>query len=63
MQIDTLLSPCIKLKYKWIKALHIKPDKLKLMEKKVGEEPRGGHGHRRKPPEQNTNSLCYKIKN
>jgi hypothetical protein len=30
------LSPCTKLKSKWIKDLHIKPDTLKLIEKKVG---------------------------
>ena len=35
MQIDSFLSPCTKLKYKWIKDLHIKPDTLKLIEKKV----------------------------
>ena len=36
MQINSFLSPCTKLKSKWIKALHIKPDTLKLIEKKVG---------------------------
>ena len=36
MQIDPLLSPCTKLKSKWIKDLHIKPDTLKLIEEKVG---------------------------
>ena len=36
MQIDPFLSPCTKLKCKWIKDLHIKPDTLKLIEKKVG---------------------------
>ena len=30
------LSPCTKLKSKWIKNLHIKPDTLKLTEKKLG---------------------------
>ena len=35
MQIDPFLSPCTKLKSKWIKDLHIKPDTLKLIEKKV----------------------------
>ena len=30
------LSPCTKLKSKWIKDFHIKPDKLKLIEKKLG---------------------------
>jgi hypothetical protein len=35
MQIDPFLSPCTKLKFKWIKNLHIKSDTLKLMEEKV----------------------------
>jgi hypothetical protein len=61
-QIDPSLSPCPKLKCKWIKDLHIKPDTLKLVEEKVGKDPRA-HGHRRKFPAQNSNSLCSKIKN
>ena len=36
MQIDPFLSPCTKLKSKWIKDLHIKPDILNLIEEKVG---------------------------
>jgi len=36
MQIDPFFSPCTKLKSKWIKDLHIKPDTLKLIEKEVG---------------------------
>ena len=36
MQIDPFLSPCTKLKFKWIKDLHIKPDSLNLIEEKVG---------------------------
>jgi hypothetical protein len=32
---DQFLSPCTKLKTKWIKDLHIKPDTLKLIEEKV----------------------------
>jgi hypothetical protein len=36
MQIDPFLSPCTKLKSKWIKELHIKPETLKLVEEKVG---------------------------
>jgi len=36
MQIDPFLSPCTKLKSKWIKDLHIKPDTLKLIEEKMG---------------------------
>jgi hypothetical protein len=37
MQIDPFLSPCTKLKSKWIKELHIKPETLKFIEDKVGE--------------------------
>jgi hypothetical protein len=36
MRIDPSLSPCTKVKSKWIKELHIKPEKLKLIEEKVG---------------------------
>jgi len=36
MQINTFLSPCTKLRFKWIKDLHIKPNTLKLTEEKVG---------------------------
>ena len=36
IQIDPFLSPCTKLKSKWIRELHIKPETLKLIEKKVG---------------------------
>jgi hypothetical protein len=36
MHIYPILSPCTKLKTKWIKDLHIKPDTLKLIEEKVG---------------------------
>jgi hypothetical protein len=36
MQIDPFLSPCTKLKFKWMKDLHIKPDTLKLIKEKVG---------------------------
>jgi hypothetical protein len=32
MQIDSLLSPCTKLKSKWIRELHIKPETLYLIE-------------------------------
>jgi hypothetical protein len=34
--MDPFLSPCKKIKSKWIKDLYIKPDQLKLIEKKVG---------------------------
>jgi hypothetical protein len=36
MKINPFLSPCTKLKTKWIKDLHIKPETLKLIEEKVG---------------------------
>ena len=36
MRIDPFLSPCTKLKSKWIKDLHIKPETLKFIEEKVG---------------------------
>jgi hypothetical protein len=36
MQINPFISPCSKLKSKWIKDLHIKPDTLKLGKEKVG---------------------------
>jgi hypothetical protein len=36
MRISLFLSPCIKVKSKWIKELHIKPETLKLIEEKVG---------------------------
>jgi hypothetical protein len=39
MRINPFLSPCTKLKSKWIKEIHIKPDTLKLIEEKVKKEP------------------------
>ena len=36
MRIDPFLSPCTKVKSKWIKELHIKLEILKLIEEKVG---------------------------
>ena len=36
IRIDPFLCPCTKLNSKWIKDLHIKPDTLKLIEKKLG---------------------------
>jgi hypothetical protein len=36
MRTDPFLSPCTKLKSKWIKELHIKPETLKFIEEKVG---------------------------
>jgi hypothetical protein len=35
MQIDLLLSPCIKVKSKWIKERHINPETVKLIKEKV----------------------------
>jgi hypothetical protein len=35
MCIELYLSPCTKLKSKWTKVLHIKPDTLNLREEKV----------------------------
>jgi hypothetical protein len=36
MKIDPYLSPCSKLKYKWIKDLNLKSDTLNLIEEEVG---------------------------
>jgi hypothetical protein len=36
MQINPYLSPCTKLKFKWINDHHIKTDTQKLLEEKVG---------------------------
>jgi hypothetical protein len=36
MRVDQFLSPCTKLKSKWLKDLHIRPETLKLIEEKVG---------------------------
>jgi hypothetical protein len=36
IKIDTYLSPCTKLKSKWIKNLHIKQDTVNLIEEEVG---------------------------
>ena len=36
MRIDPFLSPCTKVKSKWIKELRIKPETLKLIEEKLG---------------------------
>jgi hypothetical protein len=60
MQINSFLTPCTKLKSKWIKILHIKPDTLKVIEKKVGESLENMDTG--KFPEQNTNGLSSKIK-
>jgi hypothetical protein len=62
MQIDPFLSPCTKLKSKWIKDLHIKQETLKLIEEKVGKnlEDMGTGG---KFLNRTANALCCKIKN
>jgi hypothetical protein len=36
MQIDPYLSSLTKLKFKWMRDLNVKPDKLNLIEQKVG---------------------------
>ena len=36
MKIDPYLSPCTKLKFKWINDLNTKPATLNLIEEKVG---------------------------
>jgi hypothetical protein len=36
MRNDPFLFPCTKLRSKWIKEFHIKPETLKLTEEKVG---------------------------
>jgi hypothetical protein len=36
MRIDPYLSPCTKVKSKWIKEFHIKAETVKLIEEKVG---------------------------
>jgi len=41
MQIDPFLSPCNKVKTKWIKELHIKPETVKIIEEKVGKSLEG----------------------
>jgi hypothetical protein len=41
MRIDPFLSPCTKAKSKWIKKFHIKPERVKLIEEKVGESLKG----------------------
>jgi hypothetical protein len=41
MQVDPFLSPCTKLKSKWIKDLHIKPEALIFIEEKVANSLKG----------------------
>jgi hypothetical protein len=60
MQIYPPLSLCTKVKFKWMKDLHIQPDTLKLIEKKLGKSlEHMGKGE----IFLNTNSLCTNIKN
>jgi hypothetical protein len=61
MQIDPFLSPCTKLKSKWIKELYIKPETLKLIEEKVGESLKD-MGTGETFLNKNSNGLCCKIK-
>jgi hypothetical protein len=64
MQIHPFLFSCTKLKSKWIKDLHIKPDTLKHIDVKVGKSLKDmGTGERLICPEQNSNGLCCKNKN
>jgi hypothetical protein len=59
-QIDPFLSPCTKLKSKWIKELLIKPETLKIIEGKVGKSLEDmGTGEKFL----NSNGLCCKIEN
>ena len=62
MQVDPFLSPCTKVKSKWIKELHIKSETLKLIEEKEGKslEDIGTGGI---ILELNSNGLCCKIEN
>ena len=61
-KINPYLSPCTKLKSKWIKDLNIKPDTLNLIEEKVRKSLKL-IGTELKFPKQNFNSSCSKIKN
>ena len=62
MKINPYLSPCKKLKSKWIKDLNIKPDTLNLIEEKV-EKSLEFIGTVWKFPKQNSNGSGSKIKN
>ena len=46
MRIDPFLSPCTKVKSKWIKELQIKPETLTLIEEKVGKTLEEGTGEK-----------------
>jgi hypothetical protein len=62
IQIDPFLPPCTKLKFRWIKDLHVKPDTLKLIEEKVGKEP-PTHRQREKFLSRTPMAYAIKIKN
>jgi hypothetical protein len=62
MQIDPFFSLCTKLKSKWIKGLHIKPESLKFIEERVGETLED-MGTGEKIPEQDSNGSCCNIEN
>jgi hypothetical protein len=36
LKLDPLLSPCININSKWIKELNVRPETLKLVQKRVG---------------------------
>ena len=61
MPINSLLSSCTKLKSKWIKNVHIKPDTLKFIEEKVGKSLE--HMSTGENSQTEHNDLCCKIKN
>jgi hypothetical protein len=61
MQMDPFLSPYTKLKSKWFKYLHIKPDTLKLIKWKVGKILK--HMGTGENFLKHINGLCSKIKN
>jgi hypothetical protein len=51
MLIDPFLSTCTKVKSKWIRELHIKPETVKLIEEQVGKSLRYIYRHRGEIPE------------
>ena len=59
MRIYPFLSPCTKVKSKWIKELHIKPETVKLIEEKVGKR---RYGHRGKISKQKSNDLAVRSR-
>ena len=61
MKIDTFLSPCTKLKFKWIKNFSYKTKYTETIRREHAENLRT-HRHRGKFHEQNNNGLCSKTK-